>query len=398
MLVWAVWLLAIPPIIALGIFTVEALLGTLRLKPVTVSGLLPSTCILIPAHNEASIISDTLERLQPLLSDSIRLLVVADNCSDETAPLVRQAGHAVIERYDPDKRGKGYALAFGRDNLRASPPDCVIVFDADCETDTVSIAALAKTCLGSQSVVQARYTLIPDRKASAKVQISNFAFWFKNVVRQRGAARLGGAAILTGTGMAFPWHKFEHAPLATANIVEDLALGLYFTQIGEAPIYLEQATVESAAASEAATLEQRSRWEHGFLATAKSHGFGAVLNGMTQRNRKLFQLGLHLLVPPLAFLLLASIAILLMLGAVGFLTGFWSPFAALAVAIAAATSLVFVNWLLEGRAWLSLGALLRLPFYLIWKLPVYFGFAKGLDVGWTRTERAGDGAETLPRD
>lgn len=398
MLVWAAWLLAIPPIVALLIFTGEALLGTLRLKPVAVSGPLPSTCILIPAHNEASIILGTLERLRPLLSDSIRLLVVADNCSDDTARLVRQAGHAVIERSDPDKRGKGYALAFGRDNLRSSPPDCVIVFDADCETDTESIATLAKYCVGSQSVVQARYILSPDRNASAKVQISNFAFWFKNVVRQRGAARLGGAAVLTGTGMAFPWNKFEHAPLATANIVEDLTLGLYFTQIGEAPLYLEQATVVSAAASEAATLEQRSRWEHGFLATAKSHGLDAIFNGTTQRNRKLFQLGLHLLVPPLAFLLLASIAILLLLGAVGLLTAYWFAFAALAVAIAAATSLVFVNWLLEGRAWLSLGALLRLPFYLIWKLPVYLGFAKGHDVGWTRTERVGDGAETLPRD
>lgn len=127
MLIWAVWLLAVPPIFVLLIFTAEALLGTLRLKPVAVSGPLPSTCILIPAHNEASIILDTLERLRPLLSNDIRLLVVADNCSDETARLVRQAGQPVIERLDPDKRGKGYALAFGREHLRSSPPDCVIV-------------------------------------------------------------------------------------------------------------------------------------------------------------------------------------------------------------------------------------------------------------------------------
>jgi cellulose synthase/poly-beta-1,6-N-acetylglucosamine synthase-like glycosyltransferase len=398
MLIWAVWLLAVPPIFVLLIFTAEALLGTLRLKPVAVSGPLPSTCILIPAHNEASIILDTLERLRPLLSNDIRLLVVADNCSDETARLVRQAGHPVIERLDPDKRGKGYALAFGREHLRSSPPDCVIVFDADCETDIVSIAALAKYCVGTQSVVQARYILSPDCDASAKVQISNFAFWFKNVVRQRGASRLGGAAVLTGTGMAFPWLKFEQAPLATANIVEDLALGLYFTQIKDAPVYLEKATVVSAAASEAATLEQRSRWEHGFLSTAKSHGLRAIFEGFTQPNRKLFQLGLHLLVPPLALLLLASIAILLLLAAIGLLTGYWFAFAALAVTIAAALSLVLVNWMIEGRAWLSLGALLRLPLYLFWKLPVYLGFARGRDVGWTRTARRGDGTETMPGD
>lgn len=398
MLVWAVWLLAIPPIIALGIFTAEALLGTLRLKPVAVSGPLPVTCILIPAHNEAAIIAATLERLRPMLSDTIRLLVVADNCSDETARLVQQAGREVIQRFNLDKRGKGYALAFGRDNLRTAPPDCVIVFDADCETDIVSIATLAKYCVGSQSVVQSRYILNPDREASAKVQISNFAFWFKNVVRQRGAARLGGAAVLTGTGMAFPWSKFEQAPLATANIVEDLALGLYFTQIGEPPVYLEQATVRSAAASESATLEQRSRWEHGFLDTAKSHGFRAILNGVRQRNRKLTQLGLHLLVPPLAFLLLASTGVLILLGALALILDYWFAFAAVAVGIGAATSLIFVNWVLGGRAWLSSGAMLRLPFYLLWKLPVYLRFAKGEHVGWTRTERSNDVGKTQPRD
>lgn len=398
MMVWAVWMLAIPPIFALGIFTVEALLGTTRLKPVAMRGPLPSVCILIPAHNEAAIIAATLERLRPMLLDGIRLLVVADNCSDETAQLVRRAGHAVVERVDPDRRGKGYALAFGRDHLQAAPPDCVIVFDADCETDALSIAMLAQHCVGRQKIVQSRYVLSADRKAPPKIQISNFAFWFKNVVRQRGATRLGGAAVLTGTGMAFPWSKFEHAPLASPNIVEDLALGLYFTQIGEAPIYLEQATVVSAAAGEAATLAQRSRWEHGFLATAKSHGLRAVLDGLTQPNRKLFQLGLHLLVPPLAFLLLASISVLLVLGTIGLLTGYWLAFATLAAVVAAAMSLVFVNWLIEGRTWLSCGSLLRIPLYLVWKVPVYLGFARGHQVGWTRTERVGDGAEKVPRD
>ncbi|MGQ3100397.1 MAG: glycosyltransferase family 2 protein [Sphingopyxis solisilvae] len=398
MLIWAVWLLAIPPIFALGIFTVEALFGTLRSKPVAMSGRHPSVCILIPAHNEAAIIEATLERLRPLLSDSIRLLVVADNCSDDTALLVRQAGHTVVERNEPARRGKGYALAFGRDHLQAAPPDCVIVFDADCETDAVSIATLAEFCVGTRKIVQARYVLSADREAPAKVQISNFAFWFKNVVRQRGAARLGGAAVLTGTGMAFPWSKFENAPLASPNIVEDLALGLYFTGIGEAPVYLEQATVVSAAASEAATLAQRSRWEHGFLATARTHGFRAIFSGSTDPNQKLFQLGLHLLVPPLALLLLASIAVLLLLAVVGLLTGYWLAFAALASTVGAALILVFVNWLIEGRAWLTAGALLRIPLYLIWKLPVYLGFARGHKVDWTRTERAGDGAEAVPRD
>ena len=220
------WAVAAPPILALAIFLAETLLGTVRLKPRSLSGKHPTTTILMPAHNEALIIEETIERLVPLLSENVRLLVVADNCSDATAQLVRQAGQDVIERTDPARRGKGYALAFGRDHLKLDPPECVIVFDADCQTDAESIAALAKVCVAEDVVVQARYILEPDLSVSPKVQISNFAFWVKNVVRQRGAHRLGGAAILVGTGMAFPWHIFANAPLATANIVEDLALGI----------------------------------------------------------------------------------------------------------------------------------------------------------------------------
>lgn len=390
MLIWAAWLIAIPPFVMLAIFSIEALLGTSRLKRISISGPTPSTCILIPAHNEAGIIEATLERLKPIMSDAVRLVVVADNCSDDTADLVRKAGFAVIERTDLERRGKGYALAFGRDSLRSAPPDCVIIFDADCASDAGSISALATYCVARKLVAQARYIMVADRTASPKVQISNFAFWFKNVVRQRGSARLGGAAVLTGTGMAFPWTIIETAPLATANIVEDLALGLYLTQAGNAPVFVEAATVVSAAASESATLEQRSRWEHGFLATARAHGFGAIRDGLVEQNRKLLLLGTHLLVPPLSFLLLVSIAALIVSGILMLMTGYWHAFALLAVAVGSAMSLIFANWLIEGRAWLGFGALLRMPLYLVWKLPVYFRFVRGQRAEWTRTERQVD--------
>ena len=390
MVVLLCWLIAFPPVMALTIFSPETFFGTAPLKATARSGPMASTRILIPAHNEAGSIEATLDRLAVILSEDVRLLVVADNCSDATATIVRQSGHEVIERIDAEKRGKGYALAFGRDHLRAAPPDCVIVFDADCETDADSIAALVKRCVGDQVVVQSRYILMPDRMAAPKVQISNFAFWVKTVVRQRGASRLGGAAVLTGTGMAFPWRIFDTAPLATANIVEDLALGIHLTQIGDAPVYLERSTVTSIAASEAATLDQRARWEHGFLATAKYHGLAAIWDGIRQRNRKLVQLGLHLLVPPLALLLFTSLAILALLGTTMLVSGYWPAFAMLALSVCVAIALVLVNWLIEGRHWLSSRAMVRLPLYLIWKLPVYLGFAKGETPGWTRTARHSD--------
>jgi cellulose synthase/poly-beta-1,6-N-acetylglucosamine synthase-like glycosyltransferase len=241
MLVLLCWVIAIPPFVALMIFTLETLLGAMPSKAKSYPGRMPTTRILIPAHNEAGTIEATLDRLASIVSDDVRLLVVADNCSDPTADLVRQAGHEVIERVDPNNRGKGFALAFGTDHLRSDPPECVIIFDADCETDAASIATLAKACVAGNVVVQASYILQPDLAAPPKVQISNFAFWIKNVVRQRGGHRLRAAAVLVGTGMAFPWNIIERAPLATSEIVEDLALGVHLTRTRQPPIYLEQA-------------------------------------------------------------------------------------------------------------------------------------------------------------
>lgn len=387
------WAIALPPIVALSIFSAEALFGMVRVKSRAFPGPVPSTTILMPAHDEDATIDSTLRRLAPILSDNIRLLVVADNCSDDTAQLVRSAGHEVVERSDPEKIGKGHALAFGRDHLRAAATACVIVFDADCETDARSIEALAKCCVADNAVVQASDVLRPDLLASPKVQISSFAFWIKNVVRQRGAQRLGGGAVLMGTGMAFPWTIFESAPLATSNLVEDLALGIYLTETGRAPVFLEQAMVVSAAATESATLGQRTRWEHGFLATAKSHGLRALRGGIGSGNGKLFRLGLHLLVPPLALLMVAAFAAMALLGVAAFVTEYWSAFWALAMAMAIASIAVLLNWLIGGRKWLGFVALLRLPLYVVWKIPVYLRFVKGRSDTWTRTERPRRGGE-----
>ena len=76
-----------------------------------------------------------------------RVLVVADNCDDHTAELARRAGAEVFVRIDPDHRGKGYAMQFGLQALRANPPDVIVVIDADCLTETDAIDTLARVRL-----------------------------------------------------------------------------------------------------------------------------------------------------------------------------------------------------------------------------------------------------------
>jgi cellulose synthase/poly-beta-1,6-N-acetylglucosamine synthase-like glycosyltransferase len=387
LVILSTWLLITPLSIALAIFTIETLLGLSAPKPFPIAGNVEKTVILMPAHNEALTIGNALEKLKPILSKDIRLLVVADNCSDRTSEIVESFGFEVIDRTDPNCRGKGYALAFGRDKLKKNPPDCVIIIDADCITDEQSIRDLSRYCVKATRPVQARYTLNSSLYSSPMVQISNFAFWVKNVLRQRGSQRLGGAALLTGTGMAFPWQLFKDLPLATSNIVEDLGLAIYLTGSGTAPIYLEQAFVTSIPASEGATLDQRARWEHGFIATAREFGIDSLWKGVSSLNWKHFLLGLHLMVPPVALLFGITLLTLVYAALAAFATGELIPLTVLLFAFCLAMLAIILAWIFGGHRWLEASTLLKLPAYLLWKLPIYLKLVRGINPGWNRTER-----------
>ena len=335
--------------------------------------------IIVPAFDEATIIGNHVTALLAL-EPAVRVLVVADNCSDDTAVIARAAGAEVIERRDPAHRGKGFALAFARDHLAAEPPDVVIVIDADCSVDAASLARLAFTASRHGRPVQAAYLMRPRRDRGALVALSGFAFLVKNWVRQRGLARLGAPAILTGSGMAFPWALFVSAPLASGDTVEDLVLGVALARRGTPPVFLQDAIVWTEAANQQATHGQRSRWEQGFLATAIAQA--PALIGSARPG--LLWLGLHLLVPPLAMLVLWH------LGVLAWLLLLPSPPVARATELALLAALLAglgIAWLRQGRDWLSGAMLAAIPFYILWKLPIYAAAALGRKRAWNRTGR-----------
>ena len=71
--------------------------------------------IIVPAHNEAAGIAATVASLRALdyPAAQFRILVIADNCTDDTAARARAAGATVLEREHATEKGKGYALAHG---------------------------------------------------------------------------------------------------------------------------------------------------------------------------------------------------------------------------------------------------------------------------------------------
>lgn len=382
------WLLALGVALPLTVLAMELIAGLLPSRRAAAPGTAASVAVLIPAHEEAGGIGATLAALRDVAPPDTRILVVADNCTDETARMAREAGAEVVERHDALHRGKGFALAGGRDHLAAgTPPEAVIVLDADCRLAAGSIAALVREALARNAPAQAVNLIAADLTVPPMVQISSFAMVVKNLFRSRGMQRLGGAALLTGTGMAFPWPLFATAELATGSIVEDLSLGIEMTRAGHAPYLVENAHVRSAPAALGDALQQRRRWEHGFLDTLRRQALPVLAGGLRRGALGETLLGLHLLVPPLALLLaLSTVAVAVQFGLIAFGASA-IPAATLIAVLTIVLVLVGAAWVAGGRPFLKGTALLRAPFYVLWKLPIYAGFLKKPQASWTRTPR-----------
>jgi cellulose synthase/poly-beta-1,6-N-acetylglucosamine synthase-like glycosyltransferase len=263
-----------------------------------------SIAVLIPAHNESSGIIATLNSIKPQLKTTDRLLVVADNCSDNTAVVALANGAEVIERHSLDHQGKGFALDFGIRHLEKNPSEVVVIIDADCIVEANGLNRIAAYALHHGRPVQALY-LMYAKSTNIKSKVAEFAWCVKNHVRPLGYAKLGLPCLLMGTGMAFPWNTISKADLANSNIVEDMKLGIDLSIAGSSPIFYVNTKVTSdfPLASEVQS-GQRTRWEHGHLAMILSEAPKLFTQGIIKGNKNLLALAFELSVPPLALLVM----------------------------------------------------------------------------------------------
>jgi cellulose synthase/poly-beta-1,6-N-acetylglucosamine synthase-like glycosyltransferase len=348
----------------------------------------PRVAILMPAHDEAGGISASLQSLIPQLLRTDRLVVIADNCSDNTASVAAAAGVEVIERRDPTKRGKGYALDFGVRHLEQDPPEVVIIMDADCTVSAGAIDVLARDCHMRRRPVQGLYVNQAHERAGTRTRIAAFASLVKNKVRPTGLLALGLPCTLMGTGMAFPWACIRSAPLATGHIVEDVQLAFDLARRGELVHFCPDVLVTGYfPQSDDGIRSQRTRWEHGHLGIILTEAPKQLLAGVLKFEVGTMALALDQMIPPLAlFVMLAAVNVVLD-GAFAALSGRAVPFA-LALAILALVGLsVLLSWVRFGRHIISLYALASAPVYALWKVPIYIGFLLSRQLDWVRSKR-----------
>lgn len=349
----------------------------------------PSHVVLMPAHNEEGIIQSTAQHVMTQLGPQGRLLVIADNCTDNTASRARATGAEVSERFHATNRGKGFALAHGIAQLAQDPPQVVLVLDADCEVQPGSLDMLAVQAHARQRPVQARYDMLAPEGAGLKQRMAAFAWDFRNRFRAEGYRRLGLPCQLMGSGMAFPWPLLQGVNLNNGHLVEDLKLGLDFALNRHAPVLFPSAFVFSQfPTNQQGAQSQRQRWEHGHIGMVISQGPPLFGKAVATGNGPLLAMVLDMCVPPLALLVMLAgfySALVGVLALLGWVAPWLTALGLLSLVLIG--SAVAMGWWRVGRRWIGALELLTAPLYALRKVPLYLGFFFKRQSQWIRTRR-----------
>lgn len=348
-----------------------------------------SVAVIIPAHNESSGVVPTIEDIRPQLGHRDRLIVVADNCTDDTAAIARRVGAEVLVRNNLQQTGKGYALGWAIDHLKDDPPDFVFFVDADCRVQSDAIARLSEVCNSLQRPVQASNLMHSAANSPINHSLAEFAFLLRNRVRPLGLKNLNLPVQLMGTGMIFPWDLIRSAPLASGHLVEDLKLGLELAEQSKAPYFYPAVGVTSEFPVTAkGTDNQRQRWVQGHIGMILNNVPRLLFQSVARRDLGLLALTLDLLIPPLSLLVILAF-VMLVATSIAAVLGLSSASLLIAVfnviAFSVAVVLAWVKFgrdVLPGRFILSIGPL------LLRRVRLYGGMLLGRAASqWIRTDR-----------
>lgn len=261
--------------------------------------------VVVPAHDEEAGIAATVTSLLAMdyPRDEFQVLVVADNCTDRTAARAREAGARVLERSDPSRRGKGYALALAYEVvLREGIADAVVVVDADTLVSANLLRACAARFARGARALQVEYG-VRNATSSWRTRLMVIAFALFHTVRSLARERLGLSCGLRGNGMAFSRELLRAVPANAFSIVEDVEYGVALGLAGIRVEYVAEAAVlgEMPATGRAART-QRERWESGRWTLARRHALALLRAAIARRDAVPLDLALDLLVPPLTTL------------------------------------------------------------------------------------------------
>ena len=269
------------------------IVASLFAKPVTFpeAAMDKRYAVLISARNEEHVIGNLITCLheQTYPSELIDIWVVADNCTDGTARVVRDMGCHVVERHNMQQVGKGYALTYLLDYMidagLSDTYDAYFVFDADNKLDRHYFEEMNKA-------FQSGFKILTSYRNSVNLAdnwvSSGSALWFIRESRFLNNYRMlfGSSCHVGGTGFMFSkeimkrnkgW-KFHLLTEDLEFTMDSVLHGDRVGYCGSAILYDEQPITF------AQSWRQRLRWSKGFLQVFRYYGPQLIRRAIKERD------------------------------------------------------------------------------------------------------------------
>ncbi|MBF0442099.1 MAG: glycosyltransferase family 2 protein [Oligoflexales bacterium] len=223
----------------------------------------------VPAHNEESCIRETVKSLKEVEypRELYQILVIADNCTDNTKKSAEEEGATVLERFHETEKSKGYALDYCFRKIMEDPSDntdAFVVIDADTKVDKNILNVFASYLESGVDFIQAYYTASnPD--ASWRTRLLTYALSLINGVLLMGQERFGLSVSLRGNGMCFSKKGLSRFPWKAYGLTEDMEFGWWLRLGGERVYFTSETYVAGEMVEKGgdAAASQRQRWEVG---------------------------------------------------------------------------------------------------------------------------------------
>jgi cellulose synthase/poly-beta-1,6-N-acetylglucosamine synthase-like glycosyltransferase len=346
--------------------------------------------IVIPAHDEELVIGQLLDSAKMLRypTNLIDVIVIADNCTDQTERIAREKGAICFVRNDPDNKGKPHALNWIFQQLDINKYEAFVIIDADTVIEKEFLNIMNVELNNGHHIIQGYFGILnPEETWLTRLMVIPGVLKYK--YRYRGKKLLGFSCPLMGNAMCFSKEVIDRYGWDAFSLTENWEYYLKMLIRGYIATYEEAFIYSQTASTMKQGRIQRERWFKGKMLCAKRYLPELIYTGIKKMDLRILDGVIELIMPSISmmgnflFLILGS-SILCML--------VWGKFMTLVV-WSIGIIVIYFGYFLTGiianrsgtETWI---ALIKAPLFLIWKLMVTLhAIVRIREQKWIKTER-----------
>lgn len=257
--------------------------------------------LVVAAHNEEIVIENIVHSLKELdyPKELYDIFVIADNCTDRTTERAKKEGAIVYERFNKEKRGKGYALEwmFNKIFKMKKGYNAVVVFDADNLVDKNFLNEMNNKMIKGDKVIQG-YLDSKNPKDTWITGSYSISFWTSNRMFQLARSNLGLSNQLGGTGFCIDINVLKKIGWGATCLTEDLEFSCKLVLNGYKVAWAHKAIIYD---EKPLTLKQswaqRRRWMQGFADVSHRYFYKLIKKAVKDLDFKALDCALYSIQP-----------------------------------------------------------------------------------------------------